>query len=100
MERMVSDHIRAMPFLWLEVSDKPGPGSMRAYIETNAISLISNYQASRSQQSPIDLPSPSWLGHYSHLAQIRTSGLWNVRHIDETYEPTFLNVLRELVAQM
>ena len=56
LERAVSDHIRAMPFLWLAVDDEPGPASLRAYIERNAIAPLSSYH---SQGRPIDQPSPT-----------------------------------------
>ena len=39
----VSDIIREMPFLWLEVDDPPGRDSLRGYIESNSIALLSNY---------------------------------------------------------
>jgi hypothetical protein len=29
MERRVSDYLRQLPFLWIDVPDKPGPGSDR-----------------------------------------------------------------------
>lgn len=41
LEREVSKVIGAMPFLWLSVDDEPGPGSVRGYIERNAIALLS-----------------------------------------------------------
>ncbi|MFW9887742.1 MAG: hypothetical protein ACFFER_06135 [Candidatus Thorarchaeota archaeon] len=44
IEKRVSHHIRSMPFLWLEVDDEPSKHSMRAYLERNAIALLSNYQ--------------------------------------------------------
>lgn len=36
-------NIRDLPFLWIGVPDQPGPESDRAYIERNAIGLVSNY---------------------------------------------------------
>lgn len=43
MERRVSDYLRQLPFLWVDVPDEPGPESDRAYLERNAIALLSNY---------------------------------------------------------
>jgi hypothetical protein len=43
MERRVSDYLRQLPFLWIDVPDEPGPGSDRTYLERNAIALLSNY---------------------------------------------------------
>jgi hypothetical protein len=48
MERRVSDYIRKLPFLWIDVDDEPGPTSDRAYIERNAIALVSNYNGNQS----------------------------------------------------
>ena len=42
LEQSVSQYIRKMPFLWLEVNDEPGPNSLRGYIEGNTIALLSN----------------------------------------------------------
>jgi hypothetical protein len=90
LEKAVSRHIRSMPFLWLGVEDDPGPSSLRGYLERNAIALLSNYGA---QGDPIDAPSPAWLGQWAASPAIRSSGLWNVNHVDEPYDPAFLDVL-------
>ena len=44
LERRVSDYLRDLPFLWVKVDDEPGPESARAYLEQNAIALVSNYE--------------------------------------------------------
>ena len=94
LEALVSRTIGAMPFLWLNVGDSPGPGSRRAMIERNAIALLSGYR-----EPPPDPPSPSWLGHHSAREPVRRSGLWNNRHVDETYDPFFLDVLDEQIGE-
>ena len=86
IERMVSQFIGAMPFLWLAVDDEPGPGSLRGTIERNTIALLSN----RGRQ-PIDPPSSAWLGLNCSRERVRTSGLWNQNHVDEDYDPAFLD---------
>jgi hypothetical protein len=73
MERRVSDYLRELPFLWVDVDDEPGPRSDRAYLERNAIALVSNYR-----KAPIDPRSNRWLGTNSPSQKIRESGLWNV----------------------
>lgn len=93
LERRVSDYLRDLPFLWVAVDDEPGPESNRAYLERNAIALLSNYQREK-----ID-PRDNWLGQYSRSAKIRESGLWNVDHVGEDYDPGFLKVLRENIEQ-
>jgi hypothetical protein len=91
-EREVSAVIRRMPFLWLGIDDDPGPTSLRGYIERNAIGLLSNFAG-----QPIDPPSPHWLGRYSDRQRVRASGLWNSNHVDEPYDPAFLDTLERLV---
>lgn len=94
LEVLVSRTIGAMPFLWLNVADAPGSGSRRAFIERNAIALLSNY----NEPSP-DLPSPGWLGHHSDRGLVRSSGLWNNRHVDQDYDASFLDVLEERITE-
>lgn len=76
-ERAVSAHIGRMPFLWLDVPDDPGPTSDRAAIEMGVIALLSG-----RTNADADPPSPDWLGARSSRDAIRTSGLWNVQHVD------------------
>ena len=52
LKRVVSEVIRAMPFVWLSVDDEPGPASVRGKIERNAIALLSNFN-----KPPLDPPS-------------------------------------------
>lgn len=97
LERAVCDHICQMPFLWLAVEDEPNPASQRGIIEHNSIALLSNYN---SEHTPVDPPSPTWLGHWADREAVRCSGLWNVNHVTETYDPAFLNLLEKLVKTM
>jgi hypothetical protein len=94
LERAVSQHIRQMPFLWVSVDDEPGPDSLRGYVERNAIALLSNYDL---PDTPIDSASVAWLGRWATSEQIRRSGLWNVNHVADAYDPGFLDVLRERI---
>lgn len=87
-ERRVSQYIRDLPFLWIEVDDHPGPDSDRAYLEKNMIALLSNYE-----KTPIDSRDPSWLGKQSPNEKIRRSGLWNVDCVTADYDPSFFDVL-------
>lgn len=93
-ERRVSEYIRSLPFLWLKVDDEPGPDSRRAYLERNLISLLSNYG-----MEAIDVRDSDWLGKYSSSEEIRRSGLWNVDHVSDGYDPDFLDVLRSCARQ-
>ena len=94
LERKVSDIIREMPFLWLEVDDPPGRDSLRGYIESNSIALLSNYN-----RTVIDPPSSEWLGMHSPRMKVLKSGLWNQNHVEETHDPSFLSTLDDLIAK-
>lgn len=93
LECAVSRIIGDMPFLWLPILDEAGPDSLRGYIERNSIALLSNYN-----RPPLDPPSRTWLGHRCNRERVRKSGLWNSNHVDEDYDPAFLNVLESLVS--
>ena len=92
LEQLVGEYIRAMPFLWVSVEDAPGGDNARAVIERNSIALLSNFN-----HAPLDAPSPAWLGRFSDRQRVRTSGLWNNNHVDETYQRAFLDQLERLV---
>ncbi|MBN2549513.1 MAG: hypothetical protein JXB15_10170 [Anaerolineales bacterium] len=97
LEQAVSQYIRQMPFLWLAVEEAPGPESLRGVIERNAIALLSNFNA---PIHPLDPPSKGWLGRWAKCEPIRSSGLWNVKHVAEIYDPAFLDILDRLVKEM
>ena len=95
LEREVSAVIGAMPFLWLKVTDEPSPNSLRAYIERNAIALLSNYRKPR-----LDPPSRKWLGGWCDRERVKESGLWNSNHVNDQYQPEFLEKLESAVDAM
>ena len=88
LERRVSEYIRDLPFLWVAVDDEPGPESDRAYLEQQLLALLSNYE-----REAIDPRREGWLGHHSRHRKIRESGLWNIGHVEESYDPDFLSTL-------
>lgn len=94
LEREVSKVAGAMRFLWLPIDDEPGDYSARGYIERNAIALLSNLG-----KAPIDPPSDGWLGHECSRERVRKSGLWNQNHVEERYEPAFLDLLEQLLSE-
>ena len=94
LERDVSTFIHDLPFLWVAVDDPAGPDSDRGVIERNSIALLSN------GRSPVDPPSPTWLGLHADASAIRASGLWNVNHVDDGCDPSFLEVLARHVTRM
>jgi hypothetical protein len=87
-EKRVSDYIGAMSVIWVDVPDDPGPNSIRALIEKNAIALLSN------RLEPIESASANWLGHHSPRDEIRRSHLWNLNHVNQAYDPGFLDHLQ------
>ena len=93
-ERRVSEYIGRMSVLWVAVPDDPGPGSARGFIERNAIALLSN------RLKPVDPPSSVWLGLHSIREEIRGSGLWNLNHVREQHDPSFLSTLADHVQRM
>lgn len=92
LERVVSEIICRMPFLYLAIEDEPGPDSRRGYIERNSIALLSNFG-----KTPIDPPSQNWLGLYCNRERVRASGLWNSNHVDDAYDPAFLDAMNQYI---
>lgn len=92
-ELAVSQVIRAMPFLWLEVDDPPGKASHRKVIEANTIALLSN-----RGRPPLDPASPGWLGRWADRVEVSESGLWNVDHVDGEYDPGVLGLLEAYIS--
>lgn len=93
-ERRVSEHLGRMSVLWLEVPDEPGPTSLRAFVERNAIALLSN------GLEPVDPPSDGWLGRASPREEIQSSGLWNLNHVSGRVHAGFLDTMAGLVEAM
>jgi hypothetical protein len=80
-----------MTILWVDVPDPSSASNRRAFIERNAIALLSN------GLQPVDSPSAEWLGRYSHDWRIQRSGLWNLDHVVGNADPDFLDVLEAAV---
>lgn len=93
-ERRVSQYLANTTVLVLPISDPAGANSLRATLEKNSIALLS------ASFDPVSRPNVSWLGHYSGRERVRRSGLWNNRHVDESYDPSFLNLLERFVRQL
>ena len=95
IEKMVSNYIRSMPFIWLNIDDEPGPDSQRGYIERNSIAFLSNYS-----RKDIDPPSSNWLGKYCWNENVRNSGLWNSNHVNETVHYNFLDQIEQIIYEI
>ncbi|NGZ27986.1 MAG: hypothetical protein G8345_13985 [Magnetococcales bacterium] len=72
LEQEVSRYIGRLKVLWLNVPDRAGKESMRAYFERNSIGLLA------TQGTVRDTPSSDWLGLQSPRKEIRESGVWNL----------------------
>lgn len=91
-ERRVSAYIGAMPFLWLDVDDEPGPLSDRGTIESGSIALLSGLA-----NPGVDLPSERWVGRYSDRPAVAGSGLWNVNHTADTRDARLVPTMERWV---
>lgn len=95
LEKLVTQTIGQMPFLYLAINDESTPQSLRGYIERNSIALLSNYH-----KNPLDVPSEDWLGYTCNRERVRESHLWNQNHVDELYDSDFLDIFEKLVTEM
>lgn len=86
LEALVSQRIGAMEVLWVDADDEPGRDSVRAKIERSTIALLSGAEP----------PSGTWLGHHAPAPEIRKSGLWNVNHVEDRYDPAGLDLLERI----
>lgn len=80
LEMIVSQYLNKMPFTVLEVNGPSSKTNARALIEENSIALLSNFN-----KTPIDFHSPEWLGIYSKVDKVISSGLWNSDYVDQNY---------------
>lgn len=96
LEIIVGEQIGAMWLLCLPIEDPPSASSQRGFIERNSLALLSNC----GKTERLDPPSADWLGHYSPRPVVRASGLWNVNHVDQGHDPSFLSVLEQLISKL
>ena len=90
----VTDYIGNMPFLWVNISDEPGPDSQRALVERESIALLSDHDG-----FALDKQSVDWLGQFSNRAKVQSSGLWNSNHVDQKYNPSMLDTLEKWIEE-
>ncbi len=93
LEEKVSEFLGELQVLWMEVDDRPSSKSERGVIQRNAVALLSNL----GTEYNIDERPGEWLGNYSPGEKVRDSGLWNVKHVDEEYDPEFLDIMENRV---
>ncbi|MBC15580.1 MAG: hypothetical protein CL942_00870 [Desulfovibrio sp.] len=92
LECAVSDIIRSMPFLFIDVPGISAKDNDRSLLEQNLIGLLSNYD-----RETLDPPSPNWLGRSCPRNLIQCSGLWNSQHVEKGYTPDFLDLLEKYI---
>jgi len=85
-EQAISSFIGRTRFTYVAISDVSSKRSDRAFIERNAIGLLAVIGRR------VDPPSPGWLGQYSPKAQVASTGLWNMDHVNAPYDSRFLEV--------
>jgi hypothetical protein len=90
-EREVSRYIGETRILCLDIPDEAGPYSDRAFLERNAIGLLSRYNVLQGKANP------EWLGTYSANVSIALSGLWNLNHLFLRPHTSFTSVLSRYV---
>jgi hypothetical protein len=92
LEKVVSAYLGKLHVLLIAVPGESDKHNDRAYIEQSLIALLSN------SRKPLDPPSCDWLGLHSAKLEIRQSGLWNVNHVDQRFDPEFLKVFEYYVS--
>ncbi len=90
LEQRVSEYIRDLPFLWINVPDKPGPDSDRAEIEKHVIAMLSHFRRTNPE-----LYLDGWLGHQSPKPEIYKTGLWNIDHIGGFYSQHVVELIKK-----
>lgn len=83
LHSIVTRAIANMNIVWVEIPDK----EQRLRFEGQCTMLLSNYLR---QHAPIDPSAVQWLGSHAREEEIRTSGLWSVKHVKKFHTPGFL----------
>lgn len=81
LELAVTRYLQQLEVAFIAIDDEPTKDSLRAKVEAQLIALCSEGLLT------IDYPAADWLGLRSPVAQIKQSGLWNVRGVGGRYEP-------------
>lgn len=92
LEKTVSDYLSRLQVVLIDIPGISDKANDRSYIEQNLIAVFSN------RCKPLDPPSYQWLGNYSDKREIRKSGLWNVNHVEQRFDPQYVEVLNRYVS--
>jgi hypothetical protein len=91
LEEEVSRVIGRMSVLWLDVPDDPSAQSDRAFLERNAIGMLSRSYLLDGYRNE------TWLGYHSKNINIPLSGLWNLNHLNAVPSKNFVEILSTYV---
>jgi hypothetical protein len=94
LELRVSDYIRKLPFLVVNVPGEPNPNCERALLEKNLIALVSQKRRGNPQ-----LAVNEWLGEYSPHPEISQTGLWNIDYTGSLYSGDTVDTFEQYVEQ-
>ncbi len=86
LELRVSERIRNLPFLVIDIPGKPHADCDRARLEKNLIALVSH-----ARRTNPHLKKDDWLGHHSPRAEINKTGLWNLDHVNSFYTDSIIS---------
>lgn len=92
LELRVSERIRELPFLVIDIPGEPGPDCDRARIEKNLIALVAHARRTRPR-----LKKDGWLGQSSPHAEISKTGLWNIQHVNAFYTENIVNEIEPYI---
>lgn len=88
LELRVSEYIRDLPFLVIDIPGDPGPDCDRARIEKNLIALVAH-----ARRTTPALKKDGWVGHCSPHAEVAKTGLWNIDHVNAFYTGSIMTEL-------
>lgn len=94
LEQRVSEYIRTLPFLVINIPGDAGPDADRALIEKNLIALVSH-----ARRTNPELQKDDWLGDRSPRAEISRTQLWNIQHVSSFYSDDIIQQVTPYINQ-
>jgi len=92
LEKEVSDYIRSLPLLWVNVPGEPRPDCDRAQLEKNLIGLVAH-----GRKTVPGLIRDEWLGRQANNASITRTGLWNLEHTAGLYDQSVIDEFQSYI---
>jgi len=94
LELRVSEYVRDIPFLVIDIPGGPGPDCSRAMIEKNLIALTAH-----ARRTTPGLIRDGWIGRESPRGTIAHSGLWNLDHVNAFYSDSIITDVEPYIDQ-